>query len=931
MHTLKKNILDAKLQLPKLVKNFLAIFTVLALISLPVTANAAGKTIIDKNHTDAFFVEIRGEKPKVMIRNGIRATLYDMATTEIHIADYAYLKSPDCASQFLDMFKSGSYPQLGEEGKDGYHGVCGAPGSEPGMSAPGQKEDNVNVKIKFTKVTGPGKIGFFNNNDLATDEDGKDALVPFLESGSFYINAGDVLPIPGHRHGHWYFEHAGVYTLTGRAIVTKNDDGSKKYSDPFTLTFRVLKSKSDQRNTPAERVLSQITDDMGQKEENKKPNDGKPSKPGNADAGAGDNQNPGATDQNPGNPDQSQPSQPEPQLPQPPSPQPQPQPQLPKPDANPDNNGTAESPSYPSTPSTSPRTLIDKGHIDLFNVQSENGKLVLNAKDDTGITPVLRKPEEILMHVNDNARIKFPPEFAKLLGSKANADFSAPLYFLGQNGENQDSTPFPGWDTSGVRPDYTAINLQFLEVSGPGKVYLYNTPGVGGPRAQLASQNFELKSGEEIQQNYPAHVHTNWIFTKPGVYTMKVRAVDARSANVGNLPEVAGMLYMPGAGVSNTATYTWYVGSEVPNHLLGGMGNQNNSSQNGGMAQNDGNAGNPPAGNANNGAANSNSGLANSQANSSAPANHGNSASATNSAVHKQSYVDAIFPRIKDDRTQPAKWVDPASLAFAIGNAGKARISESVGHISAGSDVWMISSSQVSGVPWLGVNSQHPSLLAKTTGHLKLALTSFSGPGAMEVFYSNNFGGVGKRIFSGVNGSANGSIVLSPNVHAHPNWVFSKPGTYKVGITTTATLRNGQNVSNHTVLTFNVGAGSGVTSGHFDLGAMIGKALAGSAGTTNSGGSTANNVNLGRGAGHAANNGVLDDGEGALGGENNANAKPLTSVNADESGNSLDNGNYFGGANSWWNANVLLSVVIVLLLINVALSAMRLMQSRKKA
>ncbi|MBM7824694.1 putative ABC transporter-associated repeat protein [Arcanobacterium pluranimalium] len=911
---------------PRLHRNGLGVKIIFALVAAfglvfsPLTTKAFGQTVIDRNHTDAFYIDITRDKPTVMIRNGINNDLHNMDSSEIQIADYSYKNTEKC-SEIFELFDGGYYPQLGEASKDGYYSACGAPGAEPGMSAPGQDNLGAKVKIKFTKVTGPGKISFYNNNELSVADDGADAIVPFMESGNFFIQAGDVLNVPGHQHGHWYFEHAGVYTLTGRAIVVKKD-GSQVASDPFTLTLHVLKNDQDKRPDYTPKVLSEIPDSAELP--------AKPSEPGQGDSGS---EKPGV---NPGNDDaKEKPGDPSPVQPTPATPGTE------QPDTNaPGAAGGTDAPAA----SSSPRLVLSKGHVDLFHVVAKDGQLILNAKDDTGGSPVQRKAEDIIVHVGEAAITKFPAQFASKFGVPAG-------YFLGQSGDKQGVLPFPGWDTSAVRPDFDAIDLEFLEVKGPGKVFTYQIGGFNGPASPLASGQFELQTGDKIHQAYPAHVHTNWVFTKPGVYTMKMRAKDARAG---------------GSVVSNEATYTWYVGKDVPKGLIDGTYTGDPSEMQpspgdvqptpgasdglpnddlpGGSGTDTGNAqpqpGSQPAPGPQPG-----SQLSPQPASPTYPTPASGVVTAT-PAVNQPKYVDAILPMVKDDRTQPAKWVNPSSLAFAIGNAGRATTSENIGRIPAGSAVWMISSSQVAGVPWLGINSQHPTLLAKTTGHLKLALTSFSGPGAMEVFYSNNFGGAGQRIFSGVNGSVGGSIVLNPNVHAHPNWVFSKPGTYRVGITTTATLKSGKTVSNQGVLTFNVGSGSGVTSGHFDFGASIGQALDGSAGTGagrgfGGRGFGAGGFGAGGGTNVAANllksvETGLADGADALGNgdevamSENGSVKSLSGADLGDATVSANGDAGAGsGAGGWSTTNTLLASGVVLLLANAVLQAMRLVQMRR--
>ena len=99
---------------------------------------------------------------------------------------------------------------------------------------------------------------------------------------------------------------------------------------------------------------------------------------------------------------------------------------------------------------------------------------------------------------------------------------------------------WPGWDTQGAR-DVGAIDLEFVEVTGPGEVYLFQTGSFGSLDPVLDGGSTRLETGSVIAQEEPAHVHANWLFTQPGTYRMRVVAT--------------------GGGVrSNEATYTWIVG-----------------------------------------------------------------------------------------------------------------------------------------------------------------------------------------------------------------------------------------------------------------------------------------------------------------------------------------------------------------------------------
>lgn len=99
--------------------------------------------------------------------------------------------------------------------------------------------------------------------------------------------------------------------------------------------------------------------------------------------------------------------------------------------------------------------------------------------------------------------------------------------------------------------------------------------------------------------------------------------------------------------------------------------------------------------------------------------------------------------QVKDDRSQPASWVDPATLTFSLGDKATLKAPDALNFVATpGQDVWMISSSQSAGVPWLGMNSQAEEIVSKTSGEVTFTLVSVEGPGKVSVFTSGGLGGV---------------------------------------------------------------------------------------------------------------------------------------------------------------------------------------------
>ncbi|MBV7411304.1 choice-of-anchor M domain-containing protein [Dermabacteraceae bacterium TAE3-ERU27] len=194
-------------------------------------------------------------------------------------------------------------------------------------------------------------------------------------------------------------------------------------------------------------------------------------------------------------------------------------------------------PENPNEDSATERLVFDHGHMDAFNVDVQDGKLRLTLKEDVTGSHVLRAPETVELHVKSAAKMDIPTGFP---------GEGKDRFFLPQTQDH--NLLWPGWDTlstggTGFAP---GIDIEFTEVSGPGQIFLFGT-GFTGMTPLLKDGATELKTGAVREQTFPAHTHANWVFTKPGVYTVKVRAVGAKDGQ---------------REVSNEAVYTWTVGDE---------------------------------------------------------------------------------------------------------------------------------------------------------------------------------------------------------------------------------------------------------------------------------------------------------------------------------------------------------------------------------
>ncbi|QPK83505.1 TIGR03773 family transporter-associated surface protein [Corynebacterium qintianiae] len=386
----------------------------------------------------------------------------------------------------------------------------------------------------------------------------------------------------------------------------------------------------------------------------------------------------------------------------------------------------------------------------------------------------------------------------------------------------------------------TEVTWKLTAFEGPGAMVVFTQGGLG---QIMGEEWFQAADGHmEGSHTIPAnsHVHPSWVFSTPGTYKVTVQ----QTAHTGN------------GDVTGSSTLTFNVGgtgNADSGHfdfgtVLCGAGGTDSV-----RTQRESGAPNTSSGSSSGSSTNyANQGGASAIASPAAAKPNNQPAPALADGGDKKC-TPGIKPMVKDDRTVPAQWKDPASLVFGLGDAAKANLPQAVGPVPAG-PAWMVGSTQQSGVPWIGANTQHPSLLGNTTGEVTMEQTGFEGPGAMVVFTQGGLGQiVGEEWFRAADGKAQGTHTIPANSHVHPSWVFSKPGTYKVTVRQTAASKSGEKLSGSATLTFNVGGSGNANDGHFDFGATYDPqgscagGAAGGAGSSNgssTGGETARDGNL---------------------------------------------------------------------------------------
>ncbi|MFD7660262.1 TIGR03773 family transporter-associated surface protein [Actinosynnema sp. NPDC059797] len=169
----------------------------------------------------------------------------------------------------------------------------------------------------------------------------------------------------------------------------------------------------------------------------------------------------------------------------------------------------------------------------------------------------------------------------------------------------------------------------------------------------------------------------------------------------------------------------------------------------------------------------------------------------------------ALTARVKDDRQGSPTWRDPSGYVFHLTDAARTTPPAGSGYdFLGGGPVWTIPLTQRAGIPWIGWNTQHPSIAESITGDVTMTLEGVEGPGRLAVYGQDPFGGVGDRYFGTVEGFPRSTAVPvgRSGVHVHGVWAFTAPGSYAVTFAFSGTA-NGRALTAKSTLAFHVGPG----------------------------------------------------------------------------------------------------------------------------
>ena len=165
----------------------------------------------------------------------------------------------------------------------------------------------------------------------------------------------------------------------------------------------------------------------------------------------------------------------------------------------------------------------------------------------------------------------------------------------------------------------------------------------------------------------------------------------------------------------------------------------------------------------------------------------------------------------RDDSAETPVWRQPEDVVFQVGDNALLTLPEdkafSFVGAEPGSQVWVVPQTEQADVPWLGWNTQAPSLADNVERGVTMEFLGHQGPGEFSLFLQNGGFEEPQLLWSTATGDSEGFWV-DLGTHTHANWVFTEPGIHQVRVRMSgegAGESAGSEVAAEATLTFAVG------------------------------------------------------------------------------------------------------------------------------
>lgn len=170
----------------------------------------------------------------------------------------------------------------------------------------------------------------------------------------------------------------------------------------------------------------------------------------------------------------------------------------------------------------------------------------------------------------------------------------------------------------------------------------------------------------------------------------------------------------------------------------------------------------------------------------------------------------------RDDSGDKPVWRDLNDMVFRLPDSSILEVPKDpqfnfITSLSADRKVWVLPQTEITGVPWLGWNTQSPAVVNMVNGGVKLIYEGHEGDGELFVFLQAGNFGAPELLWDSTKHQMQ-PINIPLNTHTHVNWVFTKPGVHIIKLNLQATLNDGSQASQTKILRFAVGDSTSIVT-----------------------------------------------------------------------------------------------------------------------
>ncbi|MDO4913431.1 MAG: choice-of-anchor M domain-containing protein [Bifidobacteriaceae bacterium] len=168
---------------------------------------------------------------------------------------------------------------------------------------------------------------------------------------------------------------------------------------------------------------------------------------------------------------------------------------------------------------------------------------------------------------------------------------------------------------------------------------------------------------------------------------------------------------------------------------------------------------------------------------------------------------DTLDFLMRDDTTQTPVWRHLDDVVFNITDNAKQQLPQNgeydfVG-AKGGETIWAVPQTQIAKVPWLGWNTQSPTITSKVSRGVTLEFIAHQGAGNFSAFLQSGGFDKPQELWNSSKKEIQ-PIWVDLHTHTHANWVFTKPGIHLIKLNIKVKLIDGSEKNVSRILRFAV-------------------------------------------------------------------------------------------------------------------------------